>query len=88
MLSKKKVAHGYLGEVDAYYGEFETGKRGVIHSLAQAMHPALEATRSIHLKNTTLRPVLLLFLEQVMCMYLPELLHDGCWPDWATAPDG
>ena len=37
MLSKKEVACGYVSEVDAYYEKFETGKRGAIHSHAQAM---------------------------------------------------
>ena len=87
--NKKKIGRGYLGDVDAYFGKFETGKRGVIHAHAQALQPALEANRlRTHLRNTNFRPVLLEFLEQVMCMYLPHPLHDGFLPDWASAPDG
>ena len=89
MQRKKKIGRGYLSDVDAYFGKFETGKRGVIHAHAQAMQPALEATRlRAHLCDANFRPVLLDFLEQVMCMYLPTPLHDGHLPDWASAPDG
>lgn len=89
MLTKKKTGRGYLGDVDAYYGKFETGKRGVIHAHAQAMQPSLEAKRlREHLNVTSFRPVLLLFLEQVMCMYIPSPFHDGHLPDWANVADG
>ena len=89
MHNKKKVGRGYLGDVDAYFGKFETGKRGVIHAHAQAMQPSLEAKRlRCHLRNNDFRPVLLEFLEHIMCMYLPQPLHDGHLPDWASAPDG
>ena len=87
--SKKKIERGYLGDVEAYFGKFETGKRGVIHAHAQALQPALEATRlRAHLGNTDFRTVLFEFLEHVMCMYLPQPLHDGHLPGWASAPDG
>ena len=83
--SKKKIERGYLGDVDAYFGKFETGKRGVIHAHAQAMQPALEATRlRAHLANTDFRTVLFEFLEHVVCMYLPQPLHDGHLPGWAS----
>ena len=89
MITRKKTGRGFLGDVDAYYAKFETGKRGVIHAHAQAMQPALEAKRlREHLNSTSFRPVLLLFLEQVMCMYIPSPFHDGHLPDWANAPDG
>lgn len=89
MLSRTKVGRGNLGDVDAYYMKFETGKRGVIHAHSQAMQPAMEANRlRDHLTNTSFRPVLLLFLEQVMCMYIPTPFHDGYLPDWAKAADG
>ena len=32
--------------------------------------------------------MLLLFLEHVMCMYIPTPFHDGYLPDWAKAADG
>lgn len=89
VVTMKKAGRGYLGEVDAYFGKFETGKRGVIHAHAQAMQPALEANRlRDQLNNETFRPVLLQFLESVMCMYLPTPLHDGFLPDWHKSPDG
>jgi hypothetical protein len=89
MLTQRKIGRGYLGDVDAYYMKFETGKRGVIHAHSQAMQPAMEANRlRDHLTNTSFRPVLLLFLEQVMCMYIPTPFHDGYLPDWAKAADG
>ena len=86
---KKKIGRGYLGDVDAYFAKFETGKRGVIHAHSQAMQVGLEATRlRDHLNNTDFRSVLLEFLEHIMCMYLPQPLHDGHLPDWASGPDG
>ena len=89
MTSKKKIGRGFLGDIDAYYGKFETGKRGDIRTHAQAMQPALEANGlRKHLNNTTFRPVLILFLEQVMCMYIPNPWHDSFLPDWASAADG
>lgn len=85
--TKKKIGRGYLGDVEAYYGKFETGRRGVIHAHSQALQPALEATRlRDHLSKADFRPVLLQFLEGVMSMYLPEPLHDGFLPDWAISP--
>ena len=37
--SKKKTGRGYLGDVVAYYGKFETGRRGVIQRTHKRYNP-------------------------------------------------